>query len=85
MITGSDDDPFPNTLDANICMLTSVDGKQDDVVTSNSCMHTPLLHLEAGIVSEPQVIPLVEAEYVIVYVELELSIVPPIVALVEVY
>ena len=63
---GSDDDPFPNTLDANTFMMISVEGKQDDVVVSNSCMHTPFLHEEAGIVCEPQMSPLVEAVYIIV-------------------
>ena len=82
---GSDDDPFPSILDANTFMLISIDGKQDDVVTPNSCMHTPPLHSEAGIVCESQMIPLMEAEYVIVYAELEPSMLPAIVALVEVY
>ena len=49
-------------------MTISVEGKQDDnIVISNSCMHTPLWHSEAGIVSEPQMTPLVEAVYVVVY------------------
>ena len=60
LIIGSDDCPFPNMFEANTFMTISVEGKQDDVVMSNSCMHTPLLHLEAGIVYEPQTSPLVE-------------------------
>ena len=84
LIIGSDDDPFPNILEANTFMMISNEGKQDDVVTSNSCMHTKLLHWEAGIVYEPQRTSLVEAEYVIVYDVGEPLMVSAIVALLEI-
>ena len=47
--------------------MISVEGKQDEVAVSNSCMHTPFIHDEARIVCEPQMSPLVEAVYVVVY------------------
>ena len=84
LIIGSNDDPFPNILDANTSIATSDDGKQVDVVTSNSCLQIPL-HLEAGIVCEPQMTPLGEAEYVTVYDVVEPLMVSAIVALAEVY
>ena len=83
LIIGSDDDPFPNIFDANTFKATSDEGKQVDVVTSNSCMHIPLVQLEAGIVCEPQMTPLGEAEYVTVYDVVEALIVSPIVALAD--
>lgn len=85
LIIGSDDDPFPNILDANTVMVTSDEGKQVDVITSNSCMQISLLHFEAGIVCEPQINPLGEAEYVTVYDVVEALMVPLIVELDEVY
>ena len=85
LIIGSDDDPLPNILDANTFMAMSDEGKQADVVMSNSCMHIPLVQLEAGIVCEPQMTPLGKAEYVTVYDVVEALMVPPIVVLDEVY
>ena len=43
------------------------------------------MHFEAGNVCEPQMLPVVEAEYVIVYDVVELLMASTIVALVEVY
>lgn len=85
MITGSDEDPFPNMLDPNTLIVTSLEGKQFDVVMSNSCIHIPPMHFEAGNVCEPQMLPVVEAEYVIVYDIVELLMASAIVALVDVY
>jgi hypothetical protein len=72
-------------LDANTSIAMSDERKQVDVVMSNSCMHIPLMHSEAGIVYEPQVIPLGEAEYVIVYDVVEPLMVSAIIAVAEVY
>ena len=67
MIISSDGGPLPNIFEAYIVMTISMEGKQDDAVMSNSCMHTSLLHSEARIVCEPQMSPLVEAVYVVEY------------------
>ena len=48
-------------------MMISAEGEQDDVAVSNSCMHVPFVHIEARIVCESQISPLVEAVYVVVY------------------
>ena len=84
MIVGSDDGPFPNIFEANTFMMISVEGKQDDVAMSNSWMHIPFMHDEARSVREPQMLPLVEAVYVVVYDVVEPLMVSAIVALLEV-
>ena len=75
MTIGRDDGPFPNTFEANTFMMISLEGEQDDVDVSNSCTHVPFMHIEARIVREPQMSPLREAEYVIVYDVVELLMV----------
>ena len=55
-------------------MTISSEGEQDDVDVSNACTHVPFMHIEVRIVYEPQMSPLGEAEYVIVYDVVEPSI-----------
>ena len=65
-------------------MMISVEGKQDDVAMSNFWMHIPFVHNEARIVCEPQMLPPVEAVYVVVYDVVEPLMVSAMVILLEV-
>ena len=58
--------PLPYILIAETITFKSVDGGQEDDETSKVCLHSPSLHEETGMVAEPQFLPEVELEYIIV-------------------
>ena len=73
---GSEVDPFPSTLVAKTVTPMSAAGGQRDVEVSKlkEWAHISSVHNEAGMVAEPQILPEVESEYVIVYEIVEPSI-----------
>ena len=83
MIIGLDDGPFPNMFVPNTSTMISVEGEQDDAATSNSCMHVPFMHDEAGTVYKPQIDPLVAAVNALVYDIVEPLMVSVIVVLLK--
>lgn len=47
-----DTSPSPSMFDANTITKSVVEGEQSEDETSNSWLHTPLVHDEAGMVTE---------------------------------
>ena len=49
-------------VEASTVMVMLVEGWQKEVATSNTCLQTPLWHIEAGIVATwLQILPVVES------------------------
>ena len=61
---GCDIDPFPITLVANIVMerIPVVPIQEDKELTRNKCVQVSPTQEDAGIVSEPQLLPVKELE-----------------------
>ena len=51
-MNSGDTSPSPSIFDANTVTESAVEGEQREDETSNSWLHTPLVHDEAGMVTE---------------------------------